>query len=43
MEKNEFRTVIKHFYIKGNTLKEMKFELDKVLGASALWLKEVLS
>ena len=35
MEKNEFRTVIKHFYIKGNIPKEIKVELDKVHGRFA--------
>ena len=32
MEKNEFRTVIKHFNTKGNTPKEIKVELDDVYG-----------
>ena len=41
MEKNEFNIVIKPFYIKGNTPKEIKAELDKVHGASALSSKTV--
>jgi len=35
MEKIEFRSVIKHFYIKGLTAKEIKNELDLVHGISA--------
>ena len=36
MKKNEFHAVIKHFYIKGDTPKEIKAELDKFHGTSAL-------
>lgn len=35
MEKSEFRAVIKHFYLKGFTPKEIKAELDAVHGVSA--------
>ena len=35
MEKSEFRTVIKHLYLKGLTPKEIKAELDGVHSASA--------
>ena len=35
LEKNEFRAVIKHFYIKGNTLKQITAGLDKIHGTSA--------
>ena len=41
MEKNEFRAVIKNFYIKGNTPKEIKTELDEVHGISAPSFKTV--
>ena len=41
MEKNEFRAVIKNFYIKGITLKEIKAKLDEVHGISALLFKTV--
>ena len=41
MEKNEFCAVINHFYIKGNTPKEMKTELDEVHGTSAPLFKIV--
>ena len=41
MEKNEFRAVIKQFYIKGNTLKEIKAELDEVHGTFAASFKTV--
>ena len=36
MGKSEFRTVIKHLYLKGLTSKEIKAELDEVHGTSAL-------
>ena len=35
MEKSEFQAVIKHLYLKGLTPKEIKAELDDVLGTSA--------
>ncbi|GBN67408.1 hypothetical protein AVEN_236337-1 [Araneus ventricosus] len=35
MENNELRAVIKHFYLKGLTPKEIKAELDEVHGTSA--------
>ncbi|XP_071446103.1 uncharacterized protein [Hetaerina americana] len=35
MEKNEFRAVIKHYYLKGSTAKEIKAELDEVHGSCA--------
>ena len=35
MEKNEFRAVIKHYYIKGLTTEEIKDELDLIHGTSA--------
>ena len=35
MEKNEFRAVIKHFYTKCNTPKEIKSELNEVHSTSA--------
>ena len=35
MEESEFRVVIKHLYLKGLTLKEIKAELDEVHGTSA--------
>lgn len=35
MDKTEFRAVIKHFYLKGLTPKEIKAELDEVHGTSA--------
>ena len=35
MEKNEFRAVIKHLYMKGLTPKEIKAELDNVHSTSA--------
>ena len=41
MDKNEFRAVIKHFYIKGNTPKEIKAEFDEVHGTSAPSFKTV--
>ena len=41
MEKNEFRAVIKHFYIKGNTPKEIKAKLDEIHGISAPSFKTV--
>ena len=41
MEKNEFRAVIKHFYIKRNTTKEIKAELNDVCGTSAPSFKTV--
>ena len=34
-KKSEFRTVIKHLYLKGLTPKEIKSELDEVHGTSA--------
>ena len=39
MEKNEFRAVIKHSFIKGNIPKEIKGELDEVHSTSALSFK----
>ena len=41
IEKNEFRTVIKSFYVKGDTPKEIKVELDEVYGTSASSFKTV--
>ena len=41
MKKNEFHKIIKQFYIKGNTTKEIKAELDEVHGTSALSFKAV--
>ncbi|KAG5307051.1 SETMR methyltransferase, partial [Acromyrmex insinuator] len=35
MEKNEFRAVIKHLYMKGLTPKEIKVELDNVHSTSS--------
>jgi len=35
MEKNEFRAVIKHFFLKKKTAMEIKAELDEVHGDSA--------
>ena len=35
MEKNEFQAMIKHLYLKGLTLKEIKAELDEVHSTSA--------
>jgi transposase len=35
MEKEEFRAVIKHFFIKGFSASEVKVELDSVHGNSA--------
>ncbi|XP_071444896.1 uncharacterized protein [Hetaerina americana] len=35
MEKDEFRALIKHYYIKGLTAEEIKAELDEVHGTSA--------
>ena len=34
IKKNKFPAVIKHFYIKGNTPKEIKAELAEVHGTS---------
>ena len=41
MEKNEFRAVIKHLYLKGLTPKEIKAKLDEVHGTSASVLATV--
>ena len=41
MEKNELRAVIKHFYLKGKTPKEIKAELDDVHGTSAPAFKTI--
>jgi len=41
MEKDEFRTVIKHFYLKKWTAAQIKAELDEVHGDSAPALKTV--
>ena len=35
MEKNEFRVLIKHYYLRGKTAKETKEKLDKYYGTSA--------
>ena len=43
MEKNEFRAVIKYFYIKGNTPKKIKAELDEVYGTSSPSFKPVFN
>ena len=34
MEKNEFRVLIKHYYLKGKTAEEAKEKLDKYYGTS---------
>ena len=34
MEKNEFRVLIKHYYLRGKTAKETKEKLDKYYGTS---------
>jgi len=41
MEKNEFRAVIKHFFLKKKTAIEIKAELDEVHGDSAPSYKTV--
>jgi len=41
MEKDEFRAVIKHFYLKKWTAAQIKAELDEVHGDSAPTLKIV--
>ena len=41
MKKNEFRVVIKHFYIKSNTPKDTKADLDEVHVTSAPSFKSV--
>ena len=41
MKKDEFRAVIKHFYIMKQTATQIKAELDKVYGDSAPVLKTV--
>ena len=41
MEKNEFRAVIKHFYLKKWTAAQIKIELDDVHGDCAPSLKTV--
>ena len=43
IEKNEFRAVIKYFYMKGNTPKKIKAELDEVHGTSPPSFKPVLN
>ena len=41
MEKNECRAVIKNFYIKSSTSKEIKAELDQIRGSSVLSFQKV--
>ena len=41
IKKNEFRAIIKHFYMKGDTSKEIKAELDEVHDTSAPSFKTV--
>ena len=35
MDKNDFRSLIKHYFLRGKTAKEIKEKLDKYYGANA--------